>query len=173
MNFMPSEDAFYNEPLQDEVAPAVAQIDFSLILESSLRQEKLLERIVGELEIMTRRLLVVERTVPVTSPVTSPSSAAPSKPSRGNLVLPPGSRGGHIPAVIAVEKKPELSLAEESALREQSELEAIQRRRADEEVRLARIEAERMEREAQEEQKRLAEIKRIEEEMRLKEELER
>lgn len=176
MNFMPSEDAFFDEPLHDAPvsygqppAPQVAEESREL-LESSLRQEKLLERLLGEMEKMNRRLFAIEtsgalgapREAP--KPVASPTGSATPKPSRGTFVLPPGSRPAVIPNIV--EPKP----AED---REKAEEDAIFRRRAEEEARIARIEAERREREAEEERKRIAEIKRLEDERRMKEELEK
>lgn len=202
MNFMPNEDAFFDEPLHNDmpvpqnIAPksnvAHQTYQFSpqilppqenanqLLLESSLRQEKLLERLLTEMERMNKNLIelrISRECSQASSPAASPSSAtskniaASSHPSRGTLILPPGSRPTSLPNVP--EKKPVLSPAEEIAVREQEEREAILRRRADEEARLARIEAERLEREAEEERKRIAEMKRIEDEKRMKEELER
>jgi hypothetical protein len=197
MNFMPNEDAFFDEPLHDTVpqlahfnapedlnhgrAPSIPRTDFSdQLLESSLRQEKLMERSISELERMNRRLLVIESTglnpsvhhsVSTPAPAPSVQNENKSLPARGNLVLPPGSRPATLPNVS--EKKPVISTEEENAAREKAEQEAILRRRAEEEARLARIEAERIEREAEEERKRVAELKRIEEEKRMKAELEK
>jgi hypothetical protein len=202
MNFMPSEDAFFDEPLHNDmpvpqnIAPksnvAHQAYPFSpqilpppenanqLLLESSIRQEKLLERLLTEMERVNKNLIELRlsrENSQASSPGASPSSAAgksvptSSNPSRGTLILPPGSRPISVPNVP--EKKPLLSPAEEIAAREQEEREAILRRRADEEARLARIEVERLEREAEEERKRIAEMKRIEDEKRMKEELER
>lgn len=202
---MPNEDAFFdeipinenprsnnhlNKPSSDysSVSPQVHQ-DFTAILDSAHRQERLLERIVGELEKMNRRLSAVERLSPTSglsaissavakgtiSPTQSPTGAQASKTvsePRGHLVLPPGSRSAHT-APIPNDKKPVVSAVEEEAAREKQELEVIERRRAEEVSRLARIEAERLEREAEEERKRLAELKRIEEEKHMKEELEK
>jgi hypothetical protein len=181
MNFMPSEDAFFDEPLHN--APqAPLPVDHSgELLESSIRQEKLLERLIHEMERMNRNLIELRlaREHSNASPAPSPSSSnvkptAPASgpaPPRGNLILPPGSRPVSVPNVP--EKKPGLSEAEEAAAREKDERDAILRRRAEEEARIARIEAERLEREAEEERKRIAELKRIEDEKRMKEELER
>ena len=186
MNFMPAEDAFFDEPIVDSnpkyeqttIITPPSTADYPAILESSLRQEKLLERIVYELERMNDRLIAVERvrsnTGPIVSPQASPTNSSnavsANKPPRGNLVLPPGSRSVHAPVA---EKKAAVSAEEEAQKREKEEQDAIVRRRADEEARLARIEAERIEREAEEERKRQAELKRIEEEKRMKEDLER
>ena len=205
MNFMPNEDAFFDEILINEnpgsnnhlnklssdfstVTPRFNQ-DLTAILDSAHRQERLLERIVGELEKMNRRLSAVERLSPTSglseisssaakgtiSPTQSPTGAQASKPGsepRGHLVLPPGSRPAHVTPILN-DKKPVVSAVEEDAAREKQELEVIERRRAEEVSRLARIEAERLEREAEEERKRLAELKRLEEEKRMKEELEK
>ena len=177
MNFMPTEDGFFDEPLMEEnimpSAPLVSSSNQqSSILESSLRQEKLLEKIATELERMNRRLSAVERLGGASgSPAQSPSGSNKSA-TRGNLVLPPGSRQMYVPAMTMEKKPADPSAAEEAVVRERDELEAIQRRRAEEESRLARIEAERIQREAEEERRRLAEMARMEEEKRMKKMLE-
>jgi hypothetical protein len=196
MNFMPSEDTFFDEPLHNEApvpqnvapkinmgysAPAMPQDNtMSLLLESSIRQEKLLEKLLSEMERVNRNLINLEfrQQHHSGSPAPSPTSAKQQSgsgekvnQSRGSLLLPPGSRPATVPAVAP--KTPDLSLAELAASKEQEEREAILRRRAEEDARLARIEAERLEREAEEERKRIAELKRIEEEKRMKEELEK
>ena len=192
MNFMPSEDTFFDEPLVDTAPagsayhpPEIFQNSYtshqgvtdscsSQLLESSLRQEKLMERMISELERMNRRLTVLESVSlnPSSHPhahiapvVTSPQSENKPVQQRGNFALPPGSRPTTLPHVA--EKKPLVSAEDESAAREKAEQDAILRRRAEEEVRLARIEAERLEREAEEDRKRLAELKRIEDEKRM------
>ena len=191
MNFMPSEDAFFDEPLVDEhVSPPAATTSYagisrthehraavpSELVQSSLRQEKLLERIVSELENMNGRLSTLERIAPghagltPAAPVAGTPSRSPPK-SRGAMALPPGSRPAAPPTVA--ERKPIVSAADDAVARERQEYEAIQRRRAEEDARLARIEAERLEREAEEERKRVAEMERMEEERRMKEELEK
>lgn len=199
MNFMPAEDAFFDEPLVDthasgngtvpahpsfpksEILPthsidAVSQ----QLLESSRNQEKLLLRLVCEVEKLTRRLTSLE-TLPsigstvrkdTQSPASTPTSTSRSlPPQRGALVLPPGCRSTTIPSMTVPKA---VSSAEDNAVRQaQNEELALQRRRADEEARLARIESERKEREAEDERRRVLERKRIEEEKRIKEELER
>jgi hypothetical protein len=160
MNFMPSEkDAFFEEP----VVPSSV---WTQILESSVRQEKLLERVVGELERMNKRINLLE-----TSSTSSKSYGPPESPtvsvsssSRGTLVLPPGSRPPSLPNIVAEKKLPE-------ADPEREEQEAILKRRAEEQARLARIESERVEREAEEQRKRLAELQKLEMERRMKQEL--
>lgn len=185
MNFMPSEDAFFDEPLHDEVPVAVKsasniisnEFPVALLLESSLRQEKLLEQLVSEMERVNRNLINLEirYSQSTSSPAPSPTNATKqqqSNPSRGTLILPPGSRPTTVPNVHKG-KAPEVSAEEIAASREKEEQSAILRRRAEEDARIARIEAERLEREAEEERKRLVELKRIEEEKRMKAELEK
>ena len=211
MNFMPSEDAFFDEPLnqppitqyvppqvltQHTHRPAFSHFDHlakqendrsAQMLESSKRQEHLLERIVSELEKLNTRIANLERVAPsssaastssrVVSPGASPTNASSQqsapRPIRGSLVLPPGSRPANIPNLP--ERKPAevIPSADDAITRERQEQEAIMRRRAEEEARIARIEAERKQREEEEERKRLEEIKRIEEERKRKEELEK
>jgi hypothetical protein len=192
MNFMPSEDTFFDEPLHNDI-PVPQNISsksnvvredntVALLLESSLRQEKLLERLLSEIERVNRNLINIDlkHQNATSSPAPSPTSAKHQQqanstgptPPRGNLLLPPGSRPATVPNVVK-EKAPELSAEEIAAAREKSEQDAILRRRAEEEARIARIEAERIQKEAEEERKRLAELRRIEEEKRMKEELEK
>jgi hypothetical protein len=180
MNFMPSEDAFFEEPVEN-VAPKNSKMEnensgqvASQILESSVRQEKLLERILSELERMNKRINLLENSTS-SAPKSlirpdSPTFDTSSKPSRGTLVLPPGSRPVTLANVGGLEKAP---VVPTDADREREEQEAIFRRRAEEQVRLARIESERIEREAEEERKRIAELERIQQEKRMKEELEK
>ena len=192
MNFMPSEDTFFDEPLHENIpAPRfdesmhnkgivphdVRDPTLNLLLESSLRQEKLLERLLSEMERANRNLINIElkQQNSTPSPNASPTSGKqtssfPQQP-RGTLLLPPGSRPATVPTVVS--KTPELSAAELAASKEREEQEAILRRRAEEDARLARIEAERLEREAEEERRRMAELKRIEDEKRMKEQLEK
>ena len=174
---MPSEDAFFDEQIQapqkvslhEEQAP-----DFSnQILESSIRQEKLLERILSELERMNKRINLLESVSSGNKASTSSSVVRTESPptstyvaSRGAFVLPPGSRPAIIPAPVLTSDK-KIVVAEEE------EQEAILRRRSEEQARLARIEAERADREAEEQRKRLAELQKLQDEKRMKEELEK
>ena len=210
MNFMPSEDAFFDEPLNQPVTqpfvPAQVlsqhpqQSTFSHLdhlskqendhsaqfLESSRRQEQLLERIVAELEKLNSRIGTLERITPVGNPsstgsrIVSPGASpthgggqsSTAKQTRGSLVLPPGSRPANAPNLPDRKPVEAVSAAEDAAARERQEQEAILRRRAEEEARIARLEAERKQREEEEERKRIEELKRIEEERKRKEELE-
>ena len=185
MNFMPSEDVFYDEPLVDntqqqqyvgknyvnantrfepstarpvhhathvDAAPANVGEYASWqhdMLESSRNCEKLLGRLVAHFE---------SRTLPTESLSTLATEVAPAIP-RGTLVLPPGSR----PPVLSPPPTKLVASTEETSFR----------RRAEEEARLARIEAERKEKEKLDEAKRLEELKRIEEAKILKEQLEK
>lgn len=173
MNFMPSEDAFFDEPLNQPPAvayvppqvlsqhthqPAFSHFDHlakqendhsAQLLESSRRQEYLLEKIVSELEKLNSRISNLERVAPsssaastssrVVSPGASPTNASSQqsgpKQTRGSLVVPPGSRPTNIPKLP--ERKPveAVSAAEDAATRERQEQEAILRRRADSLVR--------------------------------------
>ena len=208
MNFMPSEDAFFDEPIHSNDHggyPQQVLVDsyrsnslvpdsnmfhktenaiHAQLLESSKRQEQLLERIVSELEKMNRRLSEVDRVVPanplpqaatrvssaVGSPTSNNSSTGIPKPTRGSLVLPPGSKVPNAPNLP--ERKPGAAVIDDGLVKEQDEQAAILRRRAEEEARIARLEAERKQREEEEERKRLEELKRIEEEKKRKQELE-
>ena len=208
MNFMPSEDAFFDEPIhandhggyppqvlvnshrpntfvpESNVFQKTENAIHAQLLESSKKQEQLLERIVTELEKMNRRLCEVERIAPsssippvvnrsssaVGSPTGTNSSTVGPKPTRGSLVLPPGSKVPNAPNLP--ERKLGAPTVDESVMKEQDEQAAILRRRAEEEARIARLEAERKQREEEEEKKRLDELKRIEEEKKRKQELE-
>ena len=209
MNFMPSEDAFFDEPIHSNdhggyppqvlgtsQRPYTSGNQFVIshqkdensihvqLLESSKRQEQLLEKLVHELERMNRRLSDVERLAPnillpatsskVNGVVGSPTSATPvsggPKPTRGSLVLPPGSKVSNVPNLP--ERKAHDSSMDSNQTKEQDEQAAILRRRAEEEARIVRLEAERKQREEEDERKRLHELKRIEDEKRRKQELE-
>jgi len=205
---MPSEDAFFDEPIhsndhggyppqvltnshrpnsyvpESNVFQKTENTLQAQLLESSKKQEQLLERIVGELEKMNRRLSDVERfassnPIPpstnrvasaVGSPTNNSSAAGGPKPTRGSLVLPPGSKVSNVPNLP--ERKVGNPVGDEALVKEQDEQAAILRRRAEEEARIARLEAERKQREEEEEKKRLEELKRIEEEKKRKQELE-
>jgi hypothetical protein len=208
MNFMPSEDAFFDEPIhsndhggyppqvlgtshqpnsygnQFETNQKTENSFHAQLLESSKRQEQLLEKMVYELERMNRRLVEVERLAPaMTLPVSankgngtvgSPTSVTPVsgglKPTRGSLVLPPGSKVAHVPNLP--ERKTHDPTAEGVQSKEHDEQAAILRRRAEEEARIARLEIERKQREEEEERRRLEELKRLEDEKIRKQELE-
>ena len=205
---MPSEDAFFDEPIHSndhggyptqvlvnsnlpnsfvQETNAFQKTENSIhaqLLESSKKQEQLLEKIVAELERMNRRLIEVEKINPsfappsstnratsvVGSPTSNNSSTGAPKPTRGSLVLPPGSKVPNAPNLP--ERKVGAPIVDDSLVKEQDEQAAILRRRAEEEARIVRLEAERKQREEEEERKRQEELKRIEEEKKRKQELE-
>lgn len=183
MNFMPSEEAFFDEPLVDNPAasidprgPCLDSSYMERLLASSVNQEKLLGRLVGEIEQINLRLHSLEAKILSERPTEKMHSSIPAisarptspplpKEPRGTLVLPPGSRPAN--GVLAPTVAPSVQTSQEE------ENQMLARRRAEEEARLLRIEAERKAKEAQDEQRRLEEAKRIEEERRAKAELER
>jgi hypothetical protein len=205
MNFMPSEDVFFDEPISTDMtgiafvhvpppagyqaveAPTeVSPHDLlSKLVDSSLRQEALLEKLVGEIERMNTRLLTVELTSGMrgtrsSSPMsTSDSVEKPRSDSaarlptvRGTLLLPPGSRP-ILPNSVSRGTPQPVIPSEDPMERERKEQEAIQQMRADEETRLLRMEVERKQREEEEARKRAEHLRKLEETKRQKEELEK
>ena len=209
MNFMPSEDAFFDEPIHSNdhggYPPPVLGIShrpntlsaytdtvqksdnilLAQILESSKKQEQFLEKIVGELGRLNQRMSELERishtpSAPVSvstnrvpnvvgSPTNMINASSGMKPTRGSLVLPPGSKVPNAPNLP--ERKSGVPMIDETQAKEDEQA-AILRRRAEEEARIARLEQERKQREEEEERKRLEEQRRLEEEKRRKQELE-
>lgn len=198
---MPSEDVFFDEPFhtgdpgqfhQAQTASRCAEqttvehINTDLLVklvETALRQEALLERVVREVEKLNTRLLTIELNSgsrPHCAADSSPRgeikdksiSSSKSTIPRGSLLLPPGSRPV-LPNFGTRIDASSLGKMEDIAERDRKEQEAIARLRKEEEERLAHMEAERKRIEEEEERARLEHVKRIEEERRHRQEVEK
>ncbi len=200
MNFMPSDDAFFDEQFHsveperhNHIPPQISSYETEAVsvstelliklVESSLRQEALLERVVREVERLNTRMLTMELSGSSRSHILSDvpqlndskdKSKEQSKPTipRGSLLLPPGSRPV-LPNIGTRSDAPALIRVEASGDREKQEREAIEKLRLEEEERMAMMEAERKRIEEEEERARLEHLKKIEEERRQREELEK